>query len=63
MYPYSFIPCGTDLHELRLRNGYSLKSPSCIIKCSLGIGYGREEWGAEPNKEYYILSIHNVHKE
>lgn len=23
-------------------------------------GYGREEWGAEPGKKYYILTIENI---
>lgn len=39
------------------RNGYSKNSPS--IKCLVEIkkGQGKEEWGAEPGKEYYILEI------
>lgn len=42
------------------RNGYSSKSPT--IKCSvdINIGYGKEEWGAEPNKLYYVLKILNM---
>ena len=42
------------------RNGYSKSSPS--IKCfvALKISYGKEEWGAEPNKLYYVLKILNV---
>ena len=27
---------------------------------SLSAGYGREEWGAEPGKKYYILTIENI---
>ena len=39
------------------RNGYSKDSPK--IKCLVEIrkGQGKEEWGAEPNKEYYVLKI------
>lgn len=43
-----------------LRNGYSNNSPS--IKCNIVLtkGYGKEEWGAEPNKLYYVLKILSV---
>lgn len=53
--------CGTGFikvdDEIIFRNGYSSNSPS--IKCRVEItkGYGKEEWGAEPNKEYYVLKI------
>ena len=42
------------------RNGYSKKSPS--IQCYVRIekGYGNPEWGAEPNKLYYVLKILSV---
>lgn len=42
------------------RNGYSSNSPT--IKCMVIIreGQGKPEWGAEPNKEYYVLKILNV---
>lgn len=43
-----------------LRNGYRKDSPS--IKCYVRIikDYGKEEWGAEPNKLYYVLKILSV---
>ena len=46
--------------ELFLRNGYA--SNSSTIKCKVVIekGYGKEEWGAEPNKLYYVLKILSV---
>ena len=46
--------------EILLRNGYSNNSPT--IKCRVIIekGYGKEEWGAEPNKMYYVLRILDV---
>lgn len=60
--------CGTSLKGKTLlssfpvifRNGYSKNSPS--IKCCviLSIDYGIEEWGAEPNKLYYVLKILSV---
>lgn len=42
------------------RNGYSKKSPSFKALCTIDIRTGRSEWGAEPNKEYYVLKIHSV---
>lgn len=46
--------------EIKLRNGYSYKSPSVVISCTLDIGYGKVEWGAAPGKKYYILKILKV---
>lgn len=60
MYPSSYFPTGKDEHQLLLRNGYSSKSPSCVITTSLRIGFGKEEWGAEKGKKYYILQIQKV---
>ena len=46
--------------DVMYRNGYSANSPSFIAKVSLSIGTGKEEWGAELGKEYYVLSILEV---
>ena len=44
--------------EIIFRNGYSKMSPKIKCRCKLRVGrQGKEEWGAEPNKEYYILEI------
>lgn len=40
-----------------LRAGYSAQSASMLIRVQYKIGYGREEWGAIPNKLYYVLTI------
>lgn len=42
------------------RNGYSKNSPSFIAKCTLSIGTGKEEWGAEPRKEYFVLTVKEI---
>ena len=60
MYPHSFIPYGWDVHEVVFRNGYSKESPSFRALCSLDIKTGREEWGAEPGVEYYVLTIKEI---
>lgn len=43
--------------EIIFRNGYSKDSKAIKARCRLRIGKGRPEWGAEPDKQYYILEI------
>lgn len=43
-----------------LRNGYSASSPSVTVHVKLSIGYGNPDWGAEPNEQYYVLSIIDI---
>ena len=43
--------------KVMLRAGYNKNSPKMICKCVVHIGEGKQKWGAEPNKEYYILEI------
>jgi hypothetical protein len=50
----------TDKKEIIFRNGYSESSPSFAAFCTLSIGAGRGEWGAEKGKEYFVLTIHNI---
>lgn len=66
---YLSIPCiidRTTVHianpkfEIIFRNGYNHNSPSIKCRCVVYTGQGKEEWGAEPNKEYYILEILEV---
>lgn len=45
---------------IRFRNGYSENSPSFRAICSLSIGTGKIEWGAEPLKHYYVLHILSI---
>lgn len=48
------------VQEIVFRNGYSGTSPSFVAKCSIRIGCGNPEWGAEPGVEYYILEIKEI---
>ena len=43
-----------------LKNGYRKNAPTIKCKCKLRIGQGKQEWGAEEEKEYYILTIIEV---
>ena len=42
------------------RNGYGKCVPSFVAYFSLSIGTGKEDWGAEAGKEYYVLKIHEI---
>lgn len=45
---------------IKFRNGYSQSSPTIICNCYIYQDYGKEEWGAEPGKLYYVLKILSV---
>ena len=51
-----------SVQEIIFRNGYSKDSKAIKARCRLRTGNGRPEWGAEPDKQYYILEILNVEK-
>ena len=42
------------------RNDYNRNSPQIKCLCQLGLGYGKQEWGAEQGKVYYVLKILQV---
>jgi hypothetical protein len=50
------------VQEIIFLNGYSKNSEAIKARCRLWIGKGRPKWGAEQNKQYYILEILNVEK-
>lgn len=51
-----------NLQTIIFRNGYSKNSREIETSCSLRIENGKEEWGAEKGKEYFILEIFDVKK-
>lgn len=53
---------GNAHREIMFRNGYSKNSPSFIADCTLSVGTGKEEWGAEKDKQYFVLTIHKILK-
>lgn len=55
-----YPPQDLSKQQIKFRNGYNNNSPSITAICSLDIGTGKEEWGAEPGKLYYILKIHEL---
>ena len=54
-----YIRCYGHTQEffVRYRNGYSANSPTAEARISLSIGKGKEEWGAEQDKEYYVQRV------
>ena len=46
-----------EYREIIFRNGYSKDSKAIKARCKLRIRKGRPEWGALPDKQYYILEI------
>lgn len=46
--------------EIMFRNGYSADSLSFVAKCTIKIGAGKEEWGAEKGRQYFILTIQEI---
>ena len=43
-----------------LRNGYRKNAPMIFCDIELCVGYGKKEWGANPNQMYYILKIKSI---
>jgi len=40
------------------RNGYAKNCPEWLRKCmTITIDFGREEWGAEPGKKYFVIKL------
>ena len=44
------------------KNGYQKNAPKIKCKVIIKTNIGKIEWGAEPNKEYYVLKILSVEK-
>lgn len=56
----SFIEPKSAAKEIVFRNGYSSNSPKFTAYCSCRIDEGNPEWGAEPAKKYFVLTIHEI---
>lgn len=42
------------------KNGYQKSAPKIMCKVNITTNFGKPEWGAEPNKLYYVLKILRV---
>lgn len=54
----SFVDPKIGAKPIVFRNGYKKDAPSFVALCSLKIGIGREEWGAEKGRKYFVLTVH-----
>lgn len=45
------------VQEVLFRRGYAKNAPQMVCLCACIKMLGRPEWGAEPNKPYYVLLI------
>lgn len=50
----------TEARKVILQNGYRSYSPKSEVMCTLSIGTGRTEWGAEKGVEYYVFHIEEI---
>lgn len=58
----SDIKLGKDMGSVlvEFRNGYGKKAPSFIARSTVLVGTGHEEWGAEKDKKYFVLTIYEI---
>jgi hypothetical protein len=49
--------------KICFRNGYGKGAPAFVASCTLSIGTGKPEWGAEEGKEYYVLRIKRIEED
>ena len=67
---FSMILSGVKREEYRKLSQYYLTrfknysynsiSPAFTATCSIGIGYGKQEWGAVLDVQYFILTIESI---
>jgi hypothetical protein len=47
-----------EYNFVEFRNGYRKDSPVVTLVCEgISISIGKEEWGAESGKEYYVIKL------
>lgn len=53
-------PC-RDFSAIEFKNGYGEDAPTLLVRCEgIDIGTGKENWGAEPGKEYFVIKLGNI---
>ena len=57
-YDSRFKDIGPEyMYKIIFRNGYSKNSPAIKCNCIIYKRCGNSDWGAIPDKEYYVLKI------
>lgn len=54
------IVISSEEFKVQFRNGYRKDSPSFVAYVRPHIGFGKVEWGAEPDVQYYVLEIKRI---
>lgn len=52
-----------DEFLVRFKTEYGMPSKSVVARCTVRLGHGKPEWGSEPDKGYYVLSILSLEPE
>ena len=59
IFEWHFAP---EPQKILFRNGYGKDAPEMMALCTIREGTGKEEWGAEKDRVYYILEIKEIIK-
>lgn len=59
-YEHRLLPLFGERFAVILRNGYRENAPTITATATVRVGEGRQEWGAEKGKKYYILTLNDV---
>ena len=58
---YNLRLIGKEYDTVVFRNGYARDAPSITIELkAIRFGTGNPEWGAEPNKKYFVLYLGKI---
>lgn len=61
-YNNAFDHC-RDFSAIEFKNGYGKDAPTLLFECDeIIIGTGKPEWGAEPDKEYFVIKLGKILK-
>lgn len=53
-----------DFDVVRFRNGYAKNAPVMVVEClGIEVCQGMMIWGAEPDKEYFVIKLGEIKKE
>lgn len=56
-----FVHSFKKFDKIKFTNGYSKNAASFIIECSaIDYGKGKEEWGAEKGKDYFVIKLGKI---
>ena len=50
----------TGVYLIDFRNGCCRTAPFFTAECTIHKGFGKEEWGAIPGVEYYVLTVKKI---